>query len=49
MLVSPSGVSGGVSRRSVGGGVVAGDILKFLLIDDQGEASVETSPICCFH
>ena len=31
------------------GGAVTGDILKFLVIDDKGEASVATSPLCCFH
>ena len=31
------------------GGVVAGDRLKFLLVDDKGKASVATSPLFCFH
>ena len=31
------------------GGVVAGVILKFLLVDDEGKASVETSLLCCFR
>ena len=58
LLVIPSGASGGASRRSVEwwcvqavgcGSVVAGDGLKFLVIDDEGKASVATSPLCCFH
>ena len=31
------------------GGVIAGDRLKFLLVDDEGEASIATYPLCCFH
>ena len=31
------------------GGVVSGDRLEFLLVDDEGEASVASSPLCCFH
>ena len=31
------------------GGVVTGDGLKFLFIDDEGEASVATYPLFCFH
>ena len=36
--------------QAVGCGVVvAGDGLKLLVIDDEGKASVATSPLCCFH
>ena len=31
------------------GGVVSGDGLKFLVVDDEGEASVAASPLFCFH
>ena len=31
------------------GGVIAGNRLKVLLVNDEGEASVATSPLCCFH
>ena len=49
LLTSPSGVSGSVSRRLV----VAVSLLvigsKFNVVDDKDEASVATSPLCCFH
>ena len=31
------------------GGVVAGDRLKVLLVNDEGEVSVANSTVCCFH
>ena len=29
--------------------VITGDRLNFLLVDDEGKASVATFPLCCFH